>query len=161
MTPSNMLHEIAHWLVCPPEFRHLVDFGLGEGPETQFQRSSKHKRSDENPAQRDEYIRWTGKPPSNNTKERDRQRVTLIKGKFSLKEEGRASMLGIKMEKIFGWDWQGTAEEHSWWEGPEMNTHDPTNWSRRFAHFLAMGRYVRNRSFYDMKGIPLCLHGFN
>lgn len=32
--PSVLLHEIAHWLTCPPERRHLPDFGLGAGPES-------------------------------------------------------------------------------------------------------------------------------
>lgn len=32
--PSVVVHEIAHWLVCPPERRGLYDFGLGAGPET-------------------------------------------------------------------------------------------------------------------------------
>lgn len=31
---SVLLHEIAHWQICPPERRHLPDFGLGAGPET-------------------------------------------------------------------------------------------------------------------------------
>jgi len=31
---SVLLHEIAHWQICPPERRHLRDFGLGAGPET-------------------------------------------------------------------------------------------------------------------------------
>ncbi|HYE50213.1 MAG TPA: hypothetical protein VEB20_11530 [Azospirillaceae bacterium] len=29
-----LIHEVAHWLVCPPERRHLYDFGLGAGPES-------------------------------------------------------------------------------------------------------------------------------
>ncbi|HZH27500.1 MAG TPA: hypothetical protein VEY95_10000 [Azospirillaceae bacterium] len=29
-----LLHEIAHWQLCPPGRRHLPDFGLGAGPET-------------------------------------------------------------------------------------------------------------------------------
>lgn len=29
-----LLHEIAHWQLCPPERRGLPDFGLGAGPET-------------------------------------------------------------------------------------------------------------------------------
>ncbi|HYC04929.1 MAG TPA: hypothetical protein VED40_16680 [Azospirillaceae bacterium] len=29
-----LIHEVAHWLVCPPERRHLIDFGLGAGPES-------------------------------------------------------------------------------------------------------------------------------
>lgn len=29
-----LIHEVAHWLVAPPERRHLKDFGLGAGPET-------------------------------------------------------------------------------------------------------------------------------
>jgi hypothetical protein len=29
-----LLHEVAHYLVCPPERRGLPDFGLGAGPET-------------------------------------------------------------------------------------------------------------------------------
>lgn len=32
--PSVLLHEIAHWQICPAERRHLPDFGLGAGPET-------------------------------------------------------------------------------------------------------------------------------
>lgn len=32
--PSVLLHEIAHWQVCPPARRTLPDFGLGAGPET-------------------------------------------------------------------------------------------------------------------------------
>lgn len=29
-----LIHEVAHWLVAPPERRGLKDFGLGAGPET-------------------------------------------------------------------------------------------------------------------------------
>lgn len=29
-----IVHEVAHWLLCAPERRHLPDFGLGAGPET-------------------------------------------------------------------------------------------------------------------------------
>ena len=29
-----MIHEVAHWLIVPPERRDLLDFGLGAGPET-------------------------------------------------------------------------------------------------------------------------------
>jgi hypothetical protein len=29
-----ILHEIAHFVLAPPERRHLVDFGLGPGPDT-------------------------------------------------------------------------------------------------------------------------------
>jgi hypothetical protein len=29
-----ILHEIAHFLLAPPERRHLPDFGLGPGPDT-------------------------------------------------------------------------------------------------------------------------------
>ena len=32
--PSVLLHEIAHWWICPPARRRLPDFGLGAGPET-------------------------------------------------------------------------------------------------------------------------------
>ncbi len=31
---SVTVHEVAHWLLCAPERRHLPDFGLGAGPET-------------------------------------------------------------------------------------------------------------------------------
>jgi hypothetical protein len=31
---SVVLHEIAHWRICPAERRRLPDFGLGAGPET-------------------------------------------------------------------------------------------------------------------------------
>lgn len=29
-----LIHEVAHWLVAPPERRRLIDFGLGAGPES-------------------------------------------------------------------------------------------------------------------------------
>ena len=29
-----LIHEVAHWLVAPPERRSLIDFGLGAGPES-------------------------------------------------------------------------------------------------------------------------------
>lgn len=29
-----LIHEVAHWLVAPPERRRLLDFGLGAGPES-------------------------------------------------------------------------------------------------------------------------------
>jgi hypothetical protein len=32
--PWVILHEIAHWLICPPERRGLPDFGVGAGPES-------------------------------------------------------------------------------------------------------------------------------
>ncbi|MCW5730538.1 MAG: elongation factor P hydroxylase [Alphaproteobacteria bacterium] len=31
---SVLIHEVAHWLLAPPERRRLPDFGLGAGPET-------------------------------------------------------------------------------------------------------------------------------
>ncbi|WP_439814051.1 hypothetical protein [Zavarzinia sp. CC-PAN008] len=31
---SVIVHEVAHWLLCPPERRSLPDFGLGAGPES-------------------------------------------------------------------------------------------------------------------------------
>lgn len=31
---SVLIHEVAHWLIAPPERRRLPDFGLGAGPET-------------------------------------------------------------------------------------------------------------------------------
>ncbi len=31
---SVLVHEVAHWLLCPPARRNLPDFGLGAGPET-------------------------------------------------------------------------------------------------------------------------------
>ena len=34
MEPSVIIHEVAHFQVAPPSRRHLVDFGLGAGPES-------------------------------------------------------------------------------------------------------------------------------
>ena len=31
---SVLIHEVAHWLIAPPDRRRLPDFGLGAGPET-------------------------------------------------------------------------------------------------------------------------------
>lgn len=35
--PWVIFHEVAHWLLCPPQRRHLPDFGLGAGPESGWQ----------------------------------------------------------------------------------------------------------------------------
>jgi hypothetical protein len=32
--PWVILHEVAHWLLCPPARRRLPDFGVGAGPES-------------------------------------------------------------------------------------------------------------------------------
>jgi hypothetical protein len=32
--PTVLIHEVAHFQVCAPDRRHLIDFGLGAGPET-------------------------------------------------------------------------------------------------------------------------------
>lgn len=34
MEPSVIIHEVAHYQLAPAERRHLVDFGLGAGPES-------------------------------------------------------------------------------------------------------------------------------
>jgi hypothetical protein len=34
MEPSVVIHEVAHYQLAPPSRRHLVDFGLGAGPES-------------------------------------------------------------------------------------------------------------------------------
>jgi hypothetical protein len=34
MEPSVIIHEVAHFQLAPPSRRHLVDFGLGAGPES-------------------------------------------------------------------------------------------------------------------------------
>ncbi len=34
MEPSVIIHEVAHYQVAAPDRRHLIDFGLGAGPET-------------------------------------------------------------------------------------------------------------------------------
>jgi hypothetical protein len=34
MEPSVIVHEVAHIQACAPERRHVIDFGLGAGPET-------------------------------------------------------------------------------------------------------------------------------
>lgn len=34
LSPSNQLHELAHWLVATPKMRTWVDFGLSGGPES-------------------------------------------------------------------------------------------------------------------------------
>ncbi|MCW2244445.1 hypothetical protein M2352_000036 [Azospirillum fermentarium] len=40
-----IVHEVAHWLCAAPERRHLLDFGLGPGPETTQRKEARaHKR---------------------------------------------------------------------------------------------------------------------
>lgn len=34
MEPSVIIHEVAHYQLAPPHRRHLVDFGVGAGPES-------------------------------------------------------------------------------------------------------------------------------
>jgi hypothetical protein len=42
--PWVILHEIAHWLICPPERRRLPDFGVGAGPESGLQADAERAR---------------------------------------------------------------------------------------------------------------------
>lgn len=84
MSISNVLHEIAHWLVADPRYRNVWDFGLGAGPET---------------GRRNEA--WDARKKSS----RDRD-DTL--------EETRASFLGIAFEAALGYDIRKTLKEHSW-----------------------------------------------
>jgi len=37
-----ILHEVAHFVLAPPERRHLVDFGLGPGPDTRDRAAAEH-----------------------------------------------------------------------------------------------------------------------
>lgn len=42
-----IIHEVAHWLCAAPERRHLLDYGLGPGPETTCRAEARaHKRLD-------------------------------------------------------------------------------------------------------------------
>ncbi|HYG89852.1 MAG TPA: hypothetical protein VD978_26775 [Azospirillum sp.] len=36
-----IVHEVAHWLCAAPERRHLLDFGLGPGPETTLRKEAR------------------------------------------------------------------------------------------------------------------------
>src|SRR4029078_5311377 len=47
-----ILHEIAHFLLAPPERRHLPDFGLGPGPDT-TERETAERACVVSPSERD------------------------------------------------------------------------------------------------------------
>lgn len=49
--PSVLLHEIAHWWICPPERRPLPDFGLGAGPESGLVAVANAARQTDQPTQ--------------------------------------------------------------------------------------------------------------
>lgn len=49
--PSVLLHEIAHWWLCPPDRRLLPDFGLGAGPETGRKAEADRARVADQPTQ--------------------------------------------------------------------------------------------------------------
>lgn len=55
--PWVLLHEIGHWLLCPPARRHLPDFGVGAGPESGFKQAADVARCvDDDTRQQDEVL---------------------------------------------------------------------------------------------------------
>jgi hypothetical protein len=55
--PWVILHEIAHWLICPPQRRGLPDFGVGAGPESGRKAEADRARVvDDESQQRDEAM---------------------------------------------------------------------------------------------------------
>jgi hypothetical protein len=52
--PWVILHEIAHWLISPPERRRLPDFGVGAGPESGRKEEADHARCVDDAAQQDD-----------------------------------------------------------------------------------------------------------
>lgn len=68
---SDILHEMAHWVVAPPKWRSCPDFGL-------------ESRSDSS----------------------------------ADREEGKASLLGILLERAMGLPWGDTFRDHNWGENP-------------------------------------------
>lgn len=77
---STIVHEIAHWILCPEERLCVPDFGLGTGPQSGMFAASRLS----NPAE--------------------------------LREELRASVLGILYERALGMNWRSTYYEHNWIE---------------------------------------------
>ncbi|HYD31241.1 MAG TPA: hypothetical protein VEB64_10365 [Azospirillaceae bacterium] len=54
---SVIVHEVAHWLCCPPERRAALDFGLGAGPETgRMAEAEAALSTDENTRQEEECL---------------------------------------------------------------------------------------------------------
>ena len=86
LSSSNVVHEIAHWVVCPRKYRHLREFGLGN-----FLGSSPQ-------AMEDFTTRWGVSKDSSRAD----------------KEEEQVSMLGIQIEFRLGWDWRDTAIDQGW-----------------------------------------------
>lgn len=75
---SNIVHDVAHWLVCSKNRRRLPDFGLSQGPDSGISISR------------------------------------IVTYKKERKEEARASLLGILIERKLGMRWKETLIEHTW-----------------------------------------------
>lgn len=83
-TISAVIHDIAHWLVSPACYRHLIDFGLGDGPDTGEVRRAR------------------------------KQQIKELFGFAGDKEETLASLLGIIIEYTLGYNVQETIKAHTW-----------------------------------------------
>lgn len=112
---SNVVHDIAHWLVCVPERRNLPEFGLGPGPDTQIEID----------------------PPR------------TVSDAFAVREEERASLLGIYLERVLGMDWTDTFSDHAWDNGTYDETYRRTQrWLEpRFREY--MGQRNIRKEYYD------------
>lgn len=54
--PWVILHEVAHWLLCPPARRHLPDFGVGAGPESGRKAEADRSRCVDDATQQQEEV---------------------------------------------------------------------------------------------------------
>ena len=54
--PWVILHEIAHWLLCPPARRRLPDFGVGAGPESGRKTDADDARCVDDATQQEEEV---------------------------------------------------------------------------------------------------------
>jgi hypothetical protein len=83
---SDIVHDIAHYLVASKKRRLLPEFGLGLSPDG-----------------------------------RAKSIVPVVTQGFAQREEERASILGILIEKHMGFDWQDTWLDHGWGAGLYTN----------------------------------------
>ena len=88
---DSVIHDIAHYVVCPKDRLHMKDFGLGRGPESG---SAKSLKRDAMAEAKDPAINW----------------------KDSQAEEAMASALGIYYEFLLGIDPIWALGEHNWIE---------------------------------------------
>ncbi len=105
--PETLIHDVAHYLVCPVRRRRVGDFGLGPDPDM------------------------------HSVPGYDRQAPEIVTGDYANREEHRASILGILIEAAIMGNAKRRFEEHSWHNIDNERDRDFDNavaWLLRHGH---------------------------